>query len=101
MVQQPHRVFQNIMHAHGCQCGRLGRGEPEHLRGEAVNALEFALHHLGHLAVGVFFDEDVDERIDGDEAVFDFVRDAGGDDAEVGELIQPAKVGLPVGRCGG
>ncbi len=86
------------MHVHGHQRPRLGRGEPQHLRRQPVNPLQLAAHHFGQFAVLLFFEQHFDERVDGHEAILDFVGDAGGEKAEIGQPVKALKIVFVLAR---
>ena len=85
-------MVQYLMHVNRGQPAGFGRGEPQHLRHQQINALQFAPDHFSHLLVLAFFQQHIYKGADGDETVFDLVGDARGNQAEVGEAVQPLEI---------
>ena len=82
-------MIQHFMDFHRCELGGLRRGNPQHLRHNRVDALQFAPDHFGQFRVRIFFCQQVNERLDGDHAVFDFVRHARRKQSEIRQPVEP------------
>ena len=54
VLQQPQRMVEQLMHVHGRESRALGRGKPQHLRHNGVDALQFAPDDLGQFRVLAF-----------------------------------------------
>ena len=81
-------MIQRLVEVQRLGCAGLGRGQAEHLAGQAVNAGEFAAHQLGHLVVVAFFQQYLGVSLHGHETILDFMREAGGNEADVGEPVE-------------
>ena len=80
------------MQAHGRDRRAVGRGKPQHLGHDAVDAGQFTPDDLGQFGVLSFLRQHVHKGLDGHHAVFDFMRHAGRERAQAGQAVEPPEV---------
>ncbi len=93
VLHEAEGVPQEFVHAGGTERRLSGPGEPQQLTDEQVDPAHFTADQRGGV-VRFLLEEKFDEGFDGDEGVFDFVSDAGGEGADGGEFLEALGLGL-------
>jgi len=94
VLHEPKGVLDHFMDTDAGESG-LGRsGELQQLSDERIDPFGFAADEAGHFDVLVPFCQEVRERFDGHERVFDFVRHACRQSADAGQPLESADATL-------
>ena len=94
VLHEPKRVLDHFMQADDGK-RRLGRSrELQELVDERIDPFGLAADQTGHFDILIPLREEVGERFDGDQRVFDFVRHAGRQGADTGQSFEPADATL-------
>ena len=94
VLEQAQGIIQHRMHVDRRHFGLFGRSQVQHLRDQAVDALQFTPHHFSHFGILFFFHQYLAESVDGHQSVFDFVGDARGEKAEIGQAVELLEIVL-------